>query len=119
MSFPFLSILNKSTGLNLAGGAALFEKREDSRNAHGWIVKAGRRKKLFGFGESKFSADFLRQSDTLTNQENSTSYGAFLAQDIDRWGMAFYCAYRYYDYDRSDFDTAPIHVPVIGTVKFF
>ena len=114
-----LGALHKPTGLNLAGGAALFEKRVDDQNAHGWIVKAGWRKKLFGFGESKFSADLLRQFDTLTNQEYSTSYGAFWVQDIDRWGMQLYTGYRYYDYDRSDFDTSPIHVPVIGTVKYF
>ena len=114
-----LGTLHKPSGLNLAGGAALFEKKADGQNAHGWIVKAGWRKKLFGFGESKFSADFLRQSDTLTNQENSTSYGAFFVQDVDNWGLALYGGYRYYDYDRNDFDTAPIHVPVIGTVKFF
>ncbi len=114
-----LGMLHKPSGLNLVGGAGVSEKKEDDQNARGWIVKAGWRKKLFGFGETKLAVDFNRNSDTLTNQENSTSYGAFWVQDIDRWGLELYAGYRYYDYDRNDFDTSPIHVPLIGTMKTF
>jgi predicted porin/cell division protein FtsB len=113
-----LGILHKPSGLNLVGGGAVFEKK-DGRNGRGWVVKPGWRRKLFSFGETKFSADISRQFDTITNQENAISYGAFCLQDVDNWNMGIYAGYRYYDYDRSDFDTSPIHVPVVGAIKYF
>jgi hypothetical protein len=48
-----------------------------------------------------------------------SSHGVFWVQDIDLWRMELYAGYRYYDYDRKDFDTSPIHVPLIGTYKTF
>ena len=114
-----ISTLHTPTGLNLTGGAFKARAKSDNRHLDGFIVKGGWRKKFFSFGETKLSADFVRNFDTISKDEEATSFSAFWVQAVDNWGLQFYAGYRYYDLDSNDFDTAPIHVPVIGTIKYF
>ena len=115
-----LGTLHKPTGLNLAVGAQYSEVKEDGHHFKGFVVKAGWRKRLLGFGETRFSTDLTRTWDVSSRDENATSVGAFVVQDVDDWAMQFYGGYRYFNLDRDNFvDLDSIHVPVVGARKWF
>ena len=114
-----LSMLHQPTGLSLTGGAFKAEEKESNRNQDAFAVKLGWRRNFFNFGETRLSADLVRNFDITTRNEDATSIGAFWVQNIEDWGVDVYAGYRYYDVDNPDIDTEAIHVPVIGTRKTF
>ena len=112
-------MLHQPTGLSLTGGAFKAEEKVSNRNQDAFAVKMGWRRNFFSLGETRLSADLVRNFDITTRNEDATSIGAFWVQNIDDWGLDVYAGYRYYDVDNPDIDTEAIHVPVIGTRKTF
>ena len=74
----------------------------------------------FDFGETKTAIDFTRAWDVTDQGDRSTSYGAFLVQDIDDYGLQLYTGYRNYDLNRDDdLDLDDIHVWSMGMAVNF
>jgi hypothetical protein len=114
-----LSTLHKPSGVNLTVGGSVSEPKRGEKNWSAYIVKGGWRTDWFDFGETCMSADFSRNFDVSSEDEDGTSIGAFIVQNVDDWLLQFYTGYRYYNLDRDELDTKPIHVPTLGTRKWF
>lgn len=106
-------ILHRSTGYNLTIAGSRAKAKTDGRKSEGFIVRAGRRHKWFDIGETKTTIDYTRSENITTQGDVATSYGLFLVQDIDQFGLQLYTGYRKYDLDRDD-----IRLDDIGIVTF-
>ncbi len=114
-----MSVLHQPTGISLTGGGLKAEEKESNRDQDAFAAKLGWRGNLFGFGETRLSADLVRNFDISARNEDGTSIGAFWVQNIKDWGLDVYAGYRYFDVDNPNIDTEAIHLPVIGTRKTF
>lgn len=114
-----VGILHKPSGFNLTGVVANQEFSSDGRKSNGFVIRPGWRKRLFDFGETKTSVDYNRNWDVTQNGDTATSIGAFIVQDIDKYGMQLYAGYRYFDLDRDDIDLDKINVFSVGMNVFF
>ncbi|MEA2079415.1 MAG: hypothetical protein U9P00_06075, partial [Pseudomonadota bacterium] len=114
-----LGILHKSSGINLTVVGANQEFSGDGRESNGFAVRPGWRKRMFDIGETKTSVDFNRNWDVTQNGDTATSIGAFILQDIDKYGMQLYAGYRYFDLDRDDIDLDQISLFNVGMNVFF
>ena len=71
-------------------------------------VKLGYRAKFFDFGATRFSADYGRYENRSQDNDEADTVAVGVVQDLSKWGMEYYLAWRYYDLDRdegtTDFD---------------
>ncbi len=103
------SILHRS-GLNfsVAGGYGDLEsgltnpdgsKRDDDPIFY--YAKLGFRTKLFEAGETRFSVDYARNEDVDQDDDDATSAGVQIVQDMPNWGSEYYLGYRWHELDRG------------------
>ncbi|MDJ0809378.1 MAG: porin [Desulfobacterales bacterium] len=110
------SILH-SSGLNLTVAGAYQDLENDATNPDGsdrdddpvfYYAKAGYRAKFFEAGETRFSVDYARNEDVDQDDDDATSVGVQIVQDMSQWGMEYYLGYRWHELDRgegtTDFD---------------
>ncbi len=113
-----------STGLNLTVASGYADLKHDAetktqdgadvdglnRSDDPWFAyaKLGYRAKFFDFGETRFSADYGRYENRSQDNDEADTVAVGVVQDLSKWGMEYYLAWRYYDLDRdegtTDFD---------------
>ncbi len=112
-------ILHRSTGYNLTIGGSRAKAKTDGRKSEGFIARAGKRHNWFNIGETKTTVDYTRSEDITTRGDVATSYGFFLVQDIDKFGLQLYTGYRKYNLDRDDIKLDDIDIVTFGMAVNF
>ncbi|MDJ0866075.1 MAG: hypothetical protein QNK03_08205 [Myxococcota bacterium] len=114
-----VAIHHRPTGLNLTAGGAFQEAQDDSRRSEGFLVRAGWRRRLYEFGETKLAVDYSHSWDVTAAGDRARSFGAFALQEVDWLGLQLYAGYRNYDLSRDDIGLDGIHVFTTGASLFF
>lgn len=113
------SILHDS-GLNFSAGTGITSwkdaKREDASFIYG---KLGYRASIFNLGKTSFSVDYGVYNDWAANNDEATSYGLAVVQDLKDYGTELYLGYRLYALDSTGKDYNDISGVMAGArVKF-
>jgi len=114
-----ISVLHDS-GLNItfAGGTQdLFA--QGRMDPSYFYVKPGYQFKVFDLGTTAVAFDFYRGWDIAANDDESTSFGIGLVQNIDAIATELFLAGRVYDLDRTGTDFNKVYAIIAGgRVKF-
>ena len=107
------SILH-SSGLNLTVAGAYADLQHNLTNPDGsnrdddpvfYYAKLGYRAKFFKAGETAFSVDYGRNDDRNQDDDEASTVGVAIVQDLSQWGMEYYLAYRWHELDRGEGST--------------
>jgi predicted porin len=110
------SVLHEHTGLNLTLSAGR-DDLDDGGNPSQVYLKAGWLADLFDLGKTATGIDFGRSTNLPTPENDGTTVGAALVQQIPDWGTELYMQYRWYTLDGAGVED--IHVGTMGArVKF-
>ncbi len=119
-----------SSGLNVTVAGAYADLKHDLINPDGsdrnddptfYFAKLGYRGRFFKVGETRFSVDYGRNDDRDQDEDEATTAGVAVVQDLSKFGMEYYLGYRWHELDRgpgsTDFDE--IHAIMSGVrVKY-
>jgi len=115
-----LSTRHEPTGLNAT--VAVFSQRPQAtemREAHGFIVKLGWLAELMPIGKTAVSADIARNFNIGIDGDEGKSFGIFVLQNWDQFGIRVYVGVRQYDVDRPDISLKPLTVVPFGALLQF
>ncbi len=107
------SILH-SSGINLTVAGGVQDLENDATNPDGsdrdedpvfYYAKLGYRAQFIDAGETRFSVDYARNEDVAQDDDDATSMGVQVVQDIPDWGMEYYLGYRWHELDRGEGST--------------
>jgi predicted porin len=115
------SAIHLDTGLNLTFAAGVDSPEASGRDdATFWYVKGGwLTDDIFDFGSTAFVGDYTETYDVSADGDEGRSFGAFVVQNFEDFGVEFYGGIRFYDLDSFGLDTDEIIVGNFGTrVKF-
>lgn len=115
-----LSTRHEPTGLNAT--VAVFSQRPhatEMREAHGFIVKLGWLAELMPIGKTAVSADIARNFNIGIDGDEGKSFGIFVLQNWDQFGIRVYVGVRQYDVDRPDISLKPLTVVPFGALLQF
>ncbi|OQX16573.1 MAG: hypothetical protein BWK76_11425 [Desulfobulbaceae bacterium A2] len=113
------SILH-SSGINFtaAAGTTTWKdaKREDANFMYG---KLGYKASIFNVGTTNFSVDYGTFDDWAANEDEGSTYGLAVVQDLKDYGTELFLGYRLYSLDRVKKDYDDISGVMAGArVKF-
>ncbi|MDJ0804803.1 MAG: porin [Desulfobacterales bacterium] len=103
-----------SSGLNLTVAGAYADLKHNLINPDGsdrdddptfYFAKLGYRGRFFKLGETSFSVDYGRNDDRDQDDDEATTAGAAIVQDLSAFGMEYYLAYRWHELDRGEGST--------------
>lgn len=97
-------------GLSITGAAGQQELDDPSRSEDPvfWYGKVAYTAKLFFAGSTTFAADYSATNDVKKDDDEATTYGAFVVQRLDSYNTELYAGYRGYQLDRTGVEYADI-----------
>ena len=110
------------SGLNLTVSAGTFDREASSATIDdpvGYFFKPGWKLDLAPWGKTNVSFHYGRTDDLQRTDDEFTSWGFAVVQNIDKAGAELFAFYRQYDLDRTGSDFEEIDLGGIGArVKF-
>ena len=105
-----VAVMHTPTGLSgaLAGGSA------DENDRDYWYAKLGYQRDWFSIGTTHLSVDYYDGDDFSAKGSDSKSWAIAVVQNIDRFNVEVYAAYRNYDFDLDDNDFEDVDMIAIG-----
>ena len=103
-----------SSGLNLTVAGAYADLKHDLINPDGsdrdddpifYYAKLGYRGSFLKAGETRLSVDYGRNDDRDQDDDEATTLGVAIVQDLSSFGMEYYLAYRWHELDRGEGST--------------
>ena len=76
------SVLHLGSGLNLTVAAGANSNEGARKDAHSYYAKAGWLHEFFKIGKTAFSIDWSQNDDIAQNDDEATSIGAFVVQNL-------------------------------------
>ncbi len=103
-----------SSGFNLTVAGAYADLQDDLINPDGsdrdddpvfYYAKLGYRGRFLKVGETSFSVHYGRNDDRDQDDDEATTAGLAIVQDLSEFGMEYYLAYRWHELDRGEGST--------------
>ena len=104
------ALLHTPTGISglLAGGSA------DESDSNYFFTKLGYQQDRFTIGTTHFSVDYYNGDDFSSKGSDSKSWAVAAVQQIERYNLEIYAAYRNYDFDSSGTNFEDVKVYALG-----
>lgn len=107
------------TGINVTFAAGSQDLEGNNDDPFTFYVKGGYIADFFSIGSTAFAIDYTETEDLARNDDEATSIGGFIVQDLEDFGTEFYFGVRNHALDRTAVDYEDILAVLTGArVRF-